>query len=182
MKKLDYAQLSKEISYALRHTPWEYELELDREGWVSVNQLIESLRESEQWEELQEKHIIHMIETSEKKRHEIEDGKIRAFYGHSIPMKISKKEQEPPELLYHGTTQSALISILQSGLLPNKRQYVHLSKDIETAREVGKRRDSNPVILYIEAKKAFRDEISFYHGNEKVWLADNIPSQYIKKM
>ena len=33
-------QLSKEISYALRHAPWEYELELDDNGWVSVEQLL----------------------------------------------------------------------------------------------------------------------------------------------
>lgn len=29
-------ELSKEISYALRHAPWEYELEMDQEGWVPV--------------------------------------------------------------------------------------------------------------------------------------------------
>ena len=26
---MDYIKLSKEVSYALRHAPWEYELELD---------------------------------------------------------------------------------------------------------------------------------------------------------
>ena len=30
------ADLSKEIAYALRHAPWEYELEIDNEGWVSI--------------------------------------------------------------------------------------------------------------------------------------------------
>lgn len=33
MKDMD---LSREISYALRHAPWEYELEMDEEGWVPV--------------------------------------------------------------------------------------------------------------------------------------------------
>lgn len=32
-------ELSKEISYALRHAPWEYALEMDEEGWVLVEQL-----------------------------------------------------------------------------------------------------------------------------------------------
>ena len=41
---MDYEKLSKEISYALRHSPWEYELELDIEGWVDVNQSIKSLQ------------------------------------------------------------------------------------------------------------------------------------------
>ena len=33
-------KLSKEISYALRHAPWEYELEMDEEGLVPIAQLL----------------------------------------------------------------------------------------------------------------------------------------------
>ena len=43
---MDYTKLSKEISYALRHAPWEYELELDVEGFVPVEQLINAINES----------------------------------------------------------------------------------------------------------------------------------------
>ena len=38
MNKLE--RLSKEISYALRHAPWEYELEMDEEGLVPIAQLL----------------------------------------------------------------------------------------------------------------------------------------------
>lgn len=38
-------------------------------------------------------------------RHALKDGKIRAFYGHSIPMKILREEQMPPDVLYHGTAR-----------------------------------------------------------------------------
>lgn len=41
------------------------------------------------------------------------------------------------------------------------RQYVHLSIDEEIALQVGKRRDSEPVILKILAKKAFDSGINF---------------------
>ena len=40
---INYEELSKEVSYALRHAPWEYELEMDEEGWVSVEQLVDAL-------------------------------------------------------------------------------------------------------------------------------------------
>ena len=30
---MDYVKLSEEISYALRHAPWEYELEMDEDGF-----------------------------------------------------------------------------------------------------------------------------------------------------
>ena len=87
---INYLKLSKEISYALRHAPWEYELELDDEGWVFVEQLLFSLKESGKWANVNKEQILEMINQSEQKRHEVKDEKIRAFYGHSIPMKIKK--------------------------------------------------------------------------------------------
>ena len=41
---MNYIELSREISYALRHAPWEYELEMDEYGWVDVNQLIAQIK------------------------------------------------------------------------------------------------------------------------------------------
>ena len=177
-----YTELSKEISYALRHAPWEYELEMDEEGWVPVEQLLDALHRSEKWANICEADLKEMIEKSEKKRHELKGGKIRAFYGHSIPMKILKEDKMPPDVLYHGTARRFLESINENGLLPQSRQYVHLSQDIETAENVGRRHDDKPCILYIDAKVAWDDGIKFYYGNEKVWLADIIPSRYIRKM
>ena len=66
---INYIELSKEISYALRHAPWEYELEMDEEGWVSVEQLLDALNKDEKWESISEKDLIVMIQKSEKKRH-----------------------------------------------------------------------------------------------------------------
>lgn len=174
--------LSREISYALRHAPWEYELEMDEEGWVPVEQLLDALHRAEKWSNISEKDLKDMIERSEKKRHELADGKIRAFYGHSIPQKILKVEKTPPNVLYHGTARRFLDSINEKGLLSRSRQYVHLSQDIETAENVGKRHDDKPVVLVIDSKRAWDDGIKFYIGNEKVWLADAIPSKYIRRM
>lgn len=180
MKKLE--ELSKETSYALRHVPWEYELEMDEEGWVPIEQLLDALHRSEKWGNVCETDLNEMIEKSEKKRHELKCGKIRAVYGHSIPMRILKEEKMPPDVLYHGTARRFLESINENGLLPQSRQYVHLSQDIDTAEAVGMRHDDKPCILIIDAKTAWNDGIKFYFGNEKVWLADKIPGRYIRKM
>lgn len=179
---MDYIGLSKEISYALRHAPWEYELEMNEEGWVPVEQLLDALHRTEKWSNICEADLSEMIEKSEKKRHELVGGKIRAFYGHSMQMKILKEDKMPPNVLYHGTARRFVESISKNGLLPQSRQYVHLSQDIETAENVGKRHDDKPCILIIDAKTAWNDGIKFYFGNEKVWLADAIPSRYIKNM
>lgn len=176
---MDYLKLSKEISYALRHAPWEYELELDEEGWVDINQLLTSLCESHEWEDLNEQDLYVITEKTDKKRHEILNGKIRALYGHSISNKIIKEPSIPPIILYHGTAKRFIPSIKEKGLLPQSRQYVHLSVDVETAIRVGKRRDDIPALFEIHSLDAFNAGVQFYLGNDKVWLADYIPSQYI---
>ena len=130
-------ELSKEISYALRHAPWEYELEMDEEGWVPIEQLLDALHRKNDWKSITQEDIQQMIDISEKKRHEIVGSRIRAFYGHSIPMKISKIQSKPPEILYHGTARRFMESIMKNGLSPQSRQYVHLSQDVETANKVG---------------------------------------------
>ena len=178
---MDYLKLSKEVSYALRHAPWEYELELDEEGFVPIEQLLSSLNETGHYERpLTADDLREMIKAGEKVRHEIVGDKIRALYGHSVPMHIQKQEATPPDFLYHGTTHKALSKILESGLKPMSRQYVHLSVDVEIATTVGKRRDDEPVILIVDAKKAHEDGVKFYIGNDKVWLADQVGPQYLK--
>lgn len=178
---MDYTKLSKEISYALRHAPWEYELELDKEGYVPVEQLLHALNESGEYKEtITEDDIQHMIETSEKKRHEMKNGKIRALYGHTVPSPIRKEPVVPPDVLYHGTTHKAYDRIMESGLKPMRRQYVHLSTDTDTAVRVGRRRDNTPIILVVDAKKALADGVVFYSsGYEKVILADSVPAEYL---
>lgn len=179
--RMDYSILSKEVSYALRHAPWEYELEMDEEGWVPVVQLLDALNKSDKWKDIDESDLVEMIARSDKKRHEIANGRIRAFYGHSLPMKITKEKRIPPEVLYHGTARKFVESIRENGLLPQGRQYVHLSQDIETAKNVGRRHDKFPIVLVVDAKKAWDNGVMFYYGNEKVWLADLIPSAYIRE-
>ena len=144
MKKNDinFQKLSKIVSYALRHEPWEYELELDNEGWVEIEQLLTALHYENEWKEVTENELSKMVELSDKKRHEILGGKIRALYGHSVPQKIQKENSIPPSILFHGTKRELVQQILSEGIQPMGRQYVHLSVDIDTAKIVGKLKGS----------------------------------------
>lgn len=66
---MNYTELSKEISYALRHAPWEYELELDEEGFVPISQLLDALNESGNYERsIVKEDLEHIIATSDKIR------------------------------------------------------------------------------------------------------------------
>lgn len=180
---MDYQNLSKEISYALRHAPWEYELELDDEGFVPIDQLLAAINEGSNYDRHVDESDLHeIIRSSDKQRHEIVGMKIRALYGHTTPVKIARTATEPPEILYHGTARRFCEATMAKGLKPMARQYVHLSVDADTAKRVGLRRDSSPALLEVDAMKAFKDGLVFYRGNDKVWLADAIPPKYMNRI
>jgi len=178
MDSIDYIKLSKTVSHALRHDPQSYNLKLDDQGWVLVSDLVFALKSK--GINVNEGTIVRMVELSDKKRNQILDGRIRANYGHSIEDKILKDPAEPPEFLYHGTIQSSLDSILEKGLLPMSRQYVHLSMDERSAAIVGSRRKGKLVILKVKARDASLNNIQFYKEENGIWLSDPIPSKYIQ--
>lgn len=176
----DSSSLSRAVSHALRHEPWLYELELDAEGWASVDEVVAALRsEKPEWAMLSADDFAQMIAAADKQRHEMRDGKIRALYGHSIPGKLRRTPGVPHDVLFHGTSPSFLLAIRASGLLPMARQYVHLSSDVDTAFAVGKRKSKTPTILRVQARLASDKGVQFYIGNEKVWLVDRVPPEFI---
>lgn len=173
-------QLSRLVSHALRHEPWLYELELDEEGWVPIDQLLAALQESRDWRPVDRAALERMISVASKQRHQIDGDRIRALYGHSVPGRIRNQRASPPARLFHGTAPETWPSIQADGLLPMSRQYVHLSVDRETATLVGQRKSSNPVILVVDAAAASLAGTPFYQGNESVWLADVVPARYVR--
>jgi putative RNA 2'-phosphotransferase len=170
---VNHVALSKKVSHALRHKPWLYELELDPEGWTPLADLLDALPA------VTRDDIAAMMAAADKQRFEVDGDRIRALYGHSVPGRIVKQRAEPPTVLLHGTAPSSVPAILRHGLLPMRRQYVHLSVDHETATQVGGRRAARPAILTVRAGEAHAAGVPFWHGNEMVWLAEKVPPEFI---
>lgn len=169
MEEKERKYISKKMSYALRHNPQKYGLQLADDGSADMKGFLRAMNNMHHFEpRLTEERIRDVMAHSDKQRFAIEKGRIRALYGHSFQIKIQKKAVQPPDVLYHGTAHRFLGSILEKGLMPMGRQYVHLSADTEMAEQVGKRRDSDPAILIIDAKQAAADGHCFYEGNDRV--------------
>jgi len=183
MKQKNYQKtlksLSKLMSYILRHHPDEFGLVLDQEGFVSLKELHQAIIEEKDWSFVRISHIKDIVNFSDKKRFETKGDKIRASYGHSLAVQLDYQSVIPPKFLYHATTRKAYPHILEKGLLPMGRQYVHLTMDKELSLRIGKRRDSKPVLLEIQAKRAYEAGIEFYCPNELIYLVKTIPPQYI---
>ena len=166
------------MSYILRHNPHRFKITLDEEGWADINDLLNTLHQFKDLTDLKKKDLLYMISNQEKVRFVIKENKIKAAYGHTIEIK-KNAPAIPPRVLYHGTSHKYINSIKVHGLINMQRQFVHLSSDIFTAIETGKRRDNNPVIVKVDSKRAYEEGVLFFRGSDKVWLSENIPSKYL---
>lgn len=176
---MNQEKISKYLSYILRHAPQSIQLAIDDQGWVEIDELIQNALRFDQIL-LSKAEIIAVVAASDKQRFKLnmDQTKIRANQGHSIQVDLDLVEKIPPEFLYHGTAQRFVAAIQQEGLKPMSRQHVHLSTDIETARNVGSRY-GKPVILTITAQQMHQDGKKFYLSENGVWLVDAVATQYI---
>lgn len=172
-------KLSKFLCLVLRHKPETVGLTLDEHGWADVEKLLTAVRRSGRM--INREILEEIVRTDEKKRYTLsEDGrKIRAAQGHSISVDLELKEQIPPDILYHGTSTRFLDNIFKDGLLPQSRQYVHLSKDFETAVKVGARH-GNAIVLRVEAGNMHQNGYAFYLSENGIWLTKKVPTEYLK--
>jgi putative RNA 2'-phosphotransferase len=173
--------VSKYLAKYLRHAPHELGLTLQPGGWVPVDDLLAAA--DNHGFPITYDELVECVETNDKRRFAF-DGTgdlIRANQGHSVEVDLQLEEREPPEVLYHGTVERFLPSILAEGLDKGRRHHVHLSKDVETARKVGARR-GRPVILTVEAGRMRRDGHTFFLSANGVWLTDAVPPGYLTRM
>ncbi|UWX95731.1 RNA 2'-phosphotransferase [Arthrobacter zhaoxinii] len=173
-------EISLVLSHALRHAPEKYALELDPEGWAPVDDVLAALhRLGPEWESVDEQVLQNVLDAAEKKRHQISNGRIRAVHGHSVAVQPAGEPGSPPAVLFHGTARAAVPAIRASGLLPMKRQSVHLAETVDQARQVGRRKDADPVIFTVDTDIADAQGVSFYRSASGVWLSDAIPASAV---
>lgn len=176
-----HTDISKFLSYILRHQPEAVGLSLDKDGWAVITDLI--LCAKQEGYILDPDIIQAVITSSDKKRFILSDDglHIRAAQGHSTQqVDIAYQEKTPPDILYHGTATRFISEIREQGLLPMSRQYVHLSTDEVTAIQVGQRH-GKPLVLKIKALTMYEQGFKFFQAENGVWLTSSVPYQFIQE-
>jgi putative RNA 2'-phosphotransferase len=172
---------SKFLSLVLRHDPAVIGLILDQYGWADIDNLLINAQQHNI--QITPEELTEIVETNEKKRFDLDvvKNRIRANQGHSIVVDLELTPTTPPEQLFHGSAVKNRKSILENGLIRGKRQYVHLSADIVTAKTVGSRRGS-PIIFCVESRKMNQGGFLFYLSKNGVWLSEQVPSEYLHEI
>lgn len=179
MKEQDITQLSKFLSYVLRHKPESIGVTLDPEGWGSIDAIIAGAANSGRT--VVRDMVERVVATNDKKRFALSpDGQcIRAVQGHSTDeVAISFEERVPPAHLYHGTATRFLPSIREQGLMAGNRHHVHLSADKQVAVSVGTRH-GKPVVLTVAAAAMHAGGHKFHLSENGVWLTEAVPASFL---
>jgi putative RNA 2'-phosphotransferase len=175
MKRTNEESLSRHLSFLLRHSA-DF---VNEAGWAEMGEVVVALTTHSKTE-VTEKQVREIVAADAKGRYQIERGQVRAVQGHSHPVDLGLVPAVPPAILYHGTVEKFLWSILAQGLIPKSRTHVHLSESVAIATQVGERR-GEAIILTIDAAKAHAEGTVFYQAANGVWLSSLIRPQYISQ-
>lgn len=169
---------SQYLSYLLWHKPDELNLEMDKNGYVEIAELLSKLKGAYK---LTNAELLQIVTEDSKNRYKIKESKIRAQQGHSIKVDLEMDKMIPPLDLFHGTDYKFYKSINEKGLIPKGRNYVHLSDSIETAKTVGSRHGKNLLIYKLNVKEMIADHVKFYQSEKNVWLTEKVDSKYLEE-
>lgn len=135
-------RISKAMARVLRHSAVEAGLEPDSGGFVRIDALAKAIEQPISA-------VIEIANHPAEPRFQLEEGRIRALYGHSfVVAEPNDLKTDPPEEVFHGSSWSTLSRILAEGLRPQARQNVHLTTSAAEALEVA-RRHGRPVLLAV---------------------------------
>ncbi|WP_369977163.1 RNA 2'-phosphotransferase [Xanthomonas bundabergensis] len=168
---------SKFLSWVLRHQPQAIGLQLDAQGWASIETL---LRLAQPTHPLTRAQLQRVVAHSDKQRFALSaDGlRIRANQGHSLSVDLGLASALPPPQLYHGTATRFLEAIRREGLRPGQRQHVHLTASPGTALQVGQRY-GQAVVLTVRTQAMAEAGHAFHRADNGVWLTAQVPVAFI---
>ena len=182
MSDEEIENLGRTTAGILRHFADKYGLPIDERGWVDLEHYVKSLRNRQKrfhW--LRQYHMQALEATDPKGRYQIEDGYIRATYGHSLDVDLDLPTEDIPEELFIPTTEKEAELLLESGIRPSDRTYVHLSGTYKSAVEAGAVRSESPVILKVDAEKALEEGETIMKAGTEVYITKEIKPEYLEK-
>lgn len=166
--------LSKYLAYMLERRPDEFGLVLDQQGYVKIKQLLKALNEEKGWKHVRRFHLDEILYSIPDPPFEILDNRIRARRREHLPRPNASPQL--PKLLYTCVRKKAYPFVTQKGIFPSGYQQVVLSANPDLAKRMGKRSDSQPVMLSVHVQASVEHGVLFQQIGELLFLAPSIPA------
>ncbi|XP_063384995.1 tRNA 2'-phosphotransferase 1 [Cydia fagiglandana] len=170
-------QLSKSLSWLLRHAAVKEGFDLSPEGYIDIEKILNH----KSFKQYSSSDIKRVVRNNEKQRFRLRLNQdtgvteIKANQGHSID-KVTDVELTPiltakyPTVV-HGTFTNCWPQIKQIGLSRMLRHHIHFAKGLNTDRSIiSGLRNNAQIHIYVNLSKALEDGIKFYESDNGVIL------------
>lgn len=170
--------LSKKLSYVLRHGAEKFHLPITSGGYIKLSDLLAN----RDFRGIKEADIKRIVDNNDKQRFSLDtlDGElmIRANQGHTISAiqddQLLERIYSAP-LCVHGTYMRYWESIHKNGLKRMARNHIHFAcKEISSNQAISGMRSNVEVKIYIDFDLAVKEGIPFYLSKNNVILTPGV--------
>ncbi len=169
--------LSRWLLKVLRHDPEAAGVNMDRDGWVAMEQIVNSLPNYLLgFSSLPYEFLVEVIEHILWQRVQLIGNSIRATYGHTTRLLDPVEDHIPDVPLFHGTSWELWPLIKHAGLTPAGRRFVQLTEDFDYANRIAQGRSANPLVLQVTTRAALDAGVKFFNFGIHVWQSTALPS------
>ncbi len=163
--------------YILGHSPDEFGIVPDPEGFVAIKKLIRVMHEEPDIPHASEGSINEVLMSEERGLFESDGKNIRAVSRNWV-LDTAIPATDLPSLLFTPVRRRAHFSVIENGLIKREDHFYILTPEKGMAERIGKRKDQKPVIIEVMAHRAGKDGVHFTQFGG-LFLAPEIPAQYI---
>ena len=180
--------MSKALTQVLRHTAPRIGLQIGEDGYVLMDDLLQTPCFWNQW--IREEEFVDVIHYNKKSRFQVgvRDGRylVRAMQGHSIVhvrdelLLTLLSEDEAPEYAAHGTYYDFYESILKHGLVAGGQQgaafrrHIHMVATLPWEGPISGMRNSCDILIWIRTRQAVAEgAIRLYRSANDVFLTED---------
>ena len=183
-------QFGRIMAGVLRHFPEKFVtptspdgLEMDKQGWVEATEFVEAVKlQRRHFHFLETKHLQAVVETDPKGRYQLNSGRLRATYAHTLDLDLDLPTDQNPEHLYFACSKEDSDEYLEHGLYPGDRNMVHLSSTRLNALEAGRHIIGKPIVLLADVRAVEGAGHEIMKAGTTVYLTKDIPGEFLKKL
>jgi len=157
------------LTYVLARRPDEFGLVPDADGYVKIKDLLKALHEDEGLRYVNRSHLAEIILSVPEAPIEISENRIRARNRETLAP--TTEAEALPKVLFTAIRRRAYAVVLERGVQAADDARIVMTASREVAEQLGKRIDSEPVILTVLVQSCRDQGVTFAQAGEGLFQA-----------
>jgi putative RNA 2'-phosphotransferase len=170
--------LAKVIYYIAYHSPGEFGLFWDADGSMPWKEFYWALQEDASLRFVRQSHVQELNLLNLELPVRIDGNLLRLQ--DDFPVPAYPIVEHLSYRLFFASPRKQFGMTSRNGLRPTSRPLLAVASSKELALRIGRRRDSNPLLIDIDAAQAAAAGIAFYTAGPELYLVAGVPLEYLQ--